>query len=132
MKTLLLKNAHLVDPRHGVDDELDLLIVDGGKGQLSMAVDVLKSFDLEKEVPLAGLAKREEELFVPGNSRSIWLDRRSQSLYLVQRVRDEAHRFANEGHRNEIHPAAKGEPRIVIGHFGQIAMLIQLHRADEF
>jgi excinuclease ABC subunit C len=77
----------------------DLLIVDGGKGQLSMAVDVLKEFGLENEVPLTGLAKQEEELFVPGSSRSILLPRRSEALYLVQRVRDEAHRFANEGHR---------------------------------
>jgi excinuclease ABC subunit C len=77
----------------------DLLIVDGGKGQLSMAVDVLREFGLENEVPLTGLAKREEELFVPGRSDSILLDRRSQGLFLVQRVRDEAHRFANEGHR---------------------------------
>ncbi len=77
----------------------DLLIVDGGKGQLSMAIDVLKEFGLENEVPLTGLAKQEEELFVPGSSRSILLSRRSEALYLVQRVRDEAHRFANEGHR---------------------------------
>ena len=78
----------------------DLLIVDGGKGQLSMAKDVLAEFDLVDEVPLAGLAKQEEELFIPGKSQSVLLPRRSQSLYLVQRVRDEAHRFANEGHRN--------------------------------
>ncbi|MCA9950975.1 MAG: excinuclease ABC subunit UvrC [Anaerolineales bacterium] len=78
----------------------DLLIVDGGKGQLSMAREVLAEFDLVDEVPLAGLAKQEEELFVPGRSKSVLLPRRSQSLYLVQRVRDEAHRFANEGHRN--------------------------------
>ena len=77
----------------------DLLIVDGGKGQLAMAVEVLREFGLENEVPLAGLAKREEELFVPGRPQPILLDRRSQGLYLVQRVRDEAHRFANEGHR---------------------------------
>lgn len=77
----------------------DLLIVDGGKGQLAMAVEVLEQFGLENEVPLTGLAKREEELFVPGQSQSILLDRRSEGLYLVQRVRDEAHRFANEGHR---------------------------------
>lgn len=77
----------------------DLLIVDGGKGQLAMAVDVLRQFGLEKEVPLAGLAKQEEELFVPGKSASILLPRRSEGLYLVQRVRDEAHRFANTGHR---------------------------------
>ena len=78
----------------------DLLIVDGGKGQLAMAMDVLRQFDLENEVPLAGLAKQEEELFMSGQSASILLPRRSEGLYLVQRVRDEAHRFANTGHRN--------------------------------
>ncbi|MFZ0544662.1 MAG: excinuclease ABC subunit UvrC [Candidatus Promineifilaceae bacterium] len=77
----------------------DLLIVDGGKGQLTMAREVLHAFKLEDEVPLAALAKQEEELFVPGRPASILLPRRSEGLYLVQRVRDEAHRFANEGHR---------------------------------
>jgi excinuclease ABC subunit C len=77
----------------------DLLIVDGGKGQLAMAREVLRDFKLEGEVPLAALAKQEEELFVPGRLGSILLPRRSEGLYLVQRVRDEAHRFANEGHR---------------------------------
>ncbi|MEW5987814.1 MAG: excinuclease ABC subunit UvrC [Chloroflexota bacterium] len=77
----------------------DLLIVDGGKGQLSTAVEVLQAFDLLNEVPVVGLAKQEEELFMPGRVESILLPRRSQALYLVQRVRDEAHRFANEGHR---------------------------------
>ncbi|HSM56447.1 MAG TPA: excinuclease ABC subunit UvrC [Candidatus Sulfomarinibacteraceae bacterium] len=77
----------------------DLLIVDGGKGQLSMAQEVLAQFDLEDEVPLAALAKQDEELFVPGKELSVRLPRRSEALYLVQRVRDEAHRFANTGHR---------------------------------
>ena len=78
----------------------DLLIVDGGKGPVERwRWRCWREFDLQDEVPLAGLAKREEELFVPGNSESILLSRRSQALYLVQRVRDEAHRFANEGHR---------------------------------
>jgi excinuclease ABC subunit C len=77
----------------------DLLIVDGGKGQLSVALEVLKAFDLEQEVPLAALAKQEEEIFRPGMIRSVILPRRSEALFLVQRVRDEAHRFANQGHR---------------------------------
>jgi excinuclease ABC subunit C len=51
-------------------------------------------------VPLAALAKQEEELFTPGKIRSVRLPERSEALYLVQRVRDEAHRFANQGHRN--------------------------------
>lgn len=76
----------------------DLLIVDGGKGQLSVAVAVLKEFDLLR-VPVAGLAKQREEIFVPGRPRPILLPRRSQGLFLVQRVRDEAHRFAITHHR---------------------------------
>jgi excinuclease ABC subunit C len=77
----------------------DLLIVDGGKGQLGVAVEVLREFDLFGRVPVAGLAKQQEELFLPGRSHSILLPRRSQGLYLVQRVRDEAHRFALQHHR---------------------------------
>ena len=77
-----------------------MLIVDGGKGQLSRAVEVLQRFDLLDKVPIAGLAKQNEELFVPGRSSSIMLPRHSQGLYLVQRVRDEAHRFAITSHRN--------------------------------
>jgi len=78
----------------------DLLIVDGGKGQLGRAVTVLERFDLLGKVPVAGLAKQQEELFTPGRESSILLPRQSQSLYLIQRVRDEAHRFAITSHRN--------------------------------
>ncbi len=77
----------------------DLLIVDGGKGQLSVAVEVLREFDLFGQVPVAGLAKREEEIFLPGRARPVLLPRRSQGLFLLQRVRDEAHRFAITHHR---------------------------------
>ena len=77
----------------------DLLLIDGGKGQLKMGLEVLEEFGLLDEVPVAALAKQEEEIFVPGRDHSVYLSRRSEALYLVQRVRDEAHRFANEGHR---------------------------------
>jgi excinuclease ABC subunit C len=77
----------------------DLLLVDGGKGQLSRAVSVLEQYGLREVVPVAGLAKQNEELFVPNRSRPILLPRQSQGLYLVQRVRDEAHRFAITAHR---------------------------------
>jgi excinuclease ABC subunit C len=77
----------------------DLLLVDGGIGQLAVAVDVLESFDLMGVVPMAALAKRREELFLPGQRKAVVLPRRSQSLFLVQRVRDEAHRFAVQHHR---------------------------------
>lgn len=77
----------------------DLLLVDGGKGQLSRAVKILEEYNLLDRVPVAGLAKQEEELFVPGKHESIFLERHSQGLYLIQRIRDEAHRFAITAHR---------------------------------
>jgi excinuclease ABC subunit C len=76
----------------------DLVIVDGGKGQLSAATGVLADLDLG-ELPVAGLAKRFEELFVPGRSDPIVLPAKAPALYLVQRIRDEAHRFAITYHR---------------------------------
>ncbi len=78
----------------------DLVIVDGGKGQLRVAVDVLNEFDLLGAVPVVGLAKQREELFLPGQSNPILLPRDAESLYLVQRIRDEAHRFAVSYHRD--------------------------------
>ncbi len=79
----------------------DLVIIDGGKGQLSRAVDVLKRFDLLDEVPIVGLAKQREEIFFPGKSESLILPRHSQALYLVQRIRDEAHRYGITAHRKK-------------------------------
>jgi excinuclease ABC subunit C len=77
----------------------DLLIVDGGKGQLGVAVEVLERYGLLEQVPVVGLAKQREEIFVPGRRDPIFLPRRSQGLYLLQRIRDEAHRFALAHHR---------------------------------
>jgi excinuclease ABC subunit C len=75
----------------------DLVIVDGGKGQLNAAIGALEEVDMQ--VSICGLAKENEELFVPGRSESILLPRDSQALFLVQRIRDEAHRFAVTFHR---------------------------------
>ncbi|MEO8229066.1 MAG: excinuclease ABC subunit UvrC [Chloroflexota bacterium] len=88
----------------GSEEELrwrlpDLVIVDGGKGQVSAAAEVLAELGLE-DLPLAGLAKEREELFLPGQSEPILLPPTSQALYLVQRLRDEAHRFAITYHRD--------------------------------
>jgi len=77
----------------------DLVIVDGGKGQLSAAVAVMDDLGIT-DVPLSGLAKRFEEIHLPGQSAPVVLPRRSQALYLVQRIRDEAHRFAITYHRD--------------------------------
>lgn len=79
----------------------DLIIIDGGKGQLGVATEVLKSFDLAHIVPVVSLAKQEEEVFVPGKADSVILPRRSQAFYLVQRVRDEAHRYGITSHRRQ-------------------------------
>nr|MBC7244992.1 excinuclease ABC subunit UvrC [Chloroflexota bacterium] len=76
----------------------DLVIVDGGKGQLSAALEVMGEMGVE-HIPAIGLAKQREEVFVPGRSDPILLPRDSEALYLLQRVRDEAHRFAIGYHR---------------------------------
>ncbi len=76
----------------------DLILIDGGKGQLNAAMEVLAECGLD-HLPVFGLAKQEEEIFVPGQDRSIRLPRDSQGLHLVQRIRDEAHRFAVTAHR---------------------------------
>jgi excinuclease UvrABC nuclease subunit len=97
---------------HGTDDDAagrgaggawgvfpDLVIIDGGKGQLSAAVEVMDSLELS-EIPIVGLAKEREEIFQKRSPEPVILPRNSQGLYLVQRVRDEAHRFAITYHRN--------------------------------
>lgn len=76
----------------------DLIIVDGGKGQLSAALEVREELGLN-DLPMVGLAKEREELFLPGRSDPVVLPRDSQGLYLVQRIRDEAHRFALAYHQ---------------------------------
>ena len=78
----------------------NLIIIDGGKGQLSAALEVLDEFELRDAIPIVGLAKREEEIFLPDQSEPVILPRKSQGLFLVQRVRDEAHRFGVTYHRN--------------------------------
>lgn len=84
----------------------NLLIVDGGKGQLGVAMEVLAEFGLTEVAPVAGLAKQREELFLPGRAEGILLAPGSQGLFLVQRIRDEAHRFAITFHRQKRSQAA--------------------------
>ena len=77
----------------------DLIMIDGGKGQLSAAVEVLQEFALDN-IPIIGLAKQQEEIFRPGQSQSLRLPHDSSALQLLQRVRDEAHRFGLTFHRS--------------------------------
>lgn len=76
-----------------------LLLVDGGKGQLGVAVRVLQELGLDEEIPTASLAKRLEEVFIPGQADPVRLPRQSEALYMLQRIRDESHRFAITFHR---------------------------------
>ena len=99
-----------ISERDNVDEEREsrpkkfayppqLLLVDGGKGQLGVAIEVVNELGLADEIPLAAIAKRFEEIYVPGRSEPIRIPRGSDSLFLLQRIRDEAHRFANTFHR---------------------------------
>ena len=100
-------SAYLADRQRPVDERQgkfayppQLLVVDGGKGQLSSAVKVLDELGLRGEIPVVSLAKQFEEVFVPGRSESIRLPRQSEALFMLQRIRDESHRFAVTYHRS--------------------------------
>ncbi len=77
-----------------------LIIIDGGKGQLSAALDALDALNLRGKMAIVGVAKRLEEIYFPGDSIPLYLDKRSESLKLIQQLRDEAHRFGITHHRN--------------------------------
>jgi excinuclease ABC subunit C len=89
-------------PRPRADESFaalpDLVIIDGGKGQLSAVLDVMREMGV-KQIPTVGLAKQHEEIYVQDVSEPVVLPRNSEALYLVQRIRDEAHRFAITYHR---------------------------------
>jgi excinuclease ABC subunit C len=76
----------------------DLVIIDGGRGHLTAATEIMRSLDLQT-IPICSLAKQQEEVFLPHVAESVMLQRGSQGLYLLQRIRDEAHRFAITYHR---------------------------------
>lgn len=76
-----------------------LVVIDGGKGQLSSAVEALQELGIYGKMPIIGIAKRLEEIYFPGDSYPIHIDKKSESLKLLQRIRDEAHRFAITFHR---------------------------------
>ncbi|HEY4652009.1 MAG TPA: excinuclease ABC subunit UvrC [Pontibacter sp.] len=78
-----------------------LIIIDGGKGQLSFAVKALKDLNIWGKVAIVGIAKRLEEIFYPGDNLPLYIDKKSESLRLIQRIRDEAHRFAITFHRSK-------------------------------
>ncbi len=94
MKELLDKRFKMID----VDEEPDLIVIDGGKGQLGMACQVLEEYNLS-HIPIIGLAKEFEEIYIPNSSRPLIIPKDSSALHLLQQVRDESHRFAITYHR---------------------------------
>ncbi len=97
MKEVLSRRlARLGEPKW---EKPDLIIIDGGKGQLSSVMQIVEEFGVSG-IDFVSLAKREEEVFLPHQSESILLPRESNALYLIQRIRDEAHRFAITFHRD--------------------------------
>ena len=121
-----------IKPDRAFNNLPDLLIIDGGKGQLSRTIKVLKEFQLEAQVPAAGLAKQNEEIYLPEKPHPILLPQKSQGFYLIQRIRDEAHRFAITSHRKKrlkkgLASQLEAVPGIgpvkrkaLLGHFGSV------------
>ena len=103
LQRLVLASTEESKPGGKVDPSFsalpDLILVDGGKGQLNRAVEVLAEFDLLDTIPIAGLAKKYEEVFLPEEDYPVRFDKNSPGLHLLQRSRDEAHRFAITAHR---------------------------------
>ncbi len=109
----------------------DLMMVDGGKGQLSIAVEVLRQHKLENQ-PIIGLAKKLEEVFIPHKSAPVYIPRNSPALNLLKRVRDEAHRFAITYHRklrkkrtikselDDIPGVGPSRRKVLLKHFGSV------------
>ena len=94
MKELLTRRLKLIES----DPEPDLIVIDGGKGQLGMACDVLEELNLT-HIPIIGLAKEFEEIYLPNSKRPVVIPKNNKALHLLQRVRDESHRFAITYHR---------------------------------
>src|SRR5205085_663528 len=113
----------------------NLVVIDGGKGQLAAALAAMQAFDLPR-VAVIALAKREEEVFVPGGARPVVLSRHDPGLQLLQRIRDEAHRFAVGFHRqrresrgfaslfDELEGVGPARRRALLNHFGSVDAML--------
>ncbi len=117
----------------------DLVIIDGGKGQLGAALEAIEELGLKQQIKLVGLAKRLEELYKPGFSKSLILSRRSLALKLVQQLRDEAHRFGLSHHRNRRSKNALGSeldqikglgPKTIATLFNEFQTISNMKSAD--
>ena len=97
----------------------DLIVIDGGKGQLSSAYKILKELNLEHKISMIGIAKRLEEIFSPNDSIPLYLDKSSETLKIIQNARNEAHRFGITHHRNRRSNAAYHSELESIAGFGE-------------
>ena len=101
------------------EDLPQLIIVDGGKGQLSSGVKALETLGLRGKIAIVGIAKRLEEIYYPGDSIPLYLDKKSESLKIIQQLRNEAHRFGITFHRNKRSTAALGTELDMITGIGE-------------
>ena len=120
----------------------ELIIVDGGKGQLSSAVKSLDKLKLRGKVAIVGIAKRLEEIYFPGDSIPLYLDKRSESLKLIQQLRDEAHRFSITHHRKQREKNILGTSldkiegigpktvELLISHFGSVKKVMEAKKEE--
>ncbi|MAW21465.1 MAG: excinuclease ABC subunit C [Flavobacteriales bacterium] len=120
----------------------ELIVIDGGKGQLSSAVKSLDKLNLRERISIIGIAKRLEEIYFPGDSIPLYLDKRSQSLKLIQQLRNEAHRFGISHHRkkraknslstslDKLNGIGPKTVELLISHFGSVKKVKEAKKED--
>ena len=120
----------------------ELIVIDGGKGQLSSAVKSLEKLNLRGKIAIIGIAKRLEEIYFPGDSIPLYLDKRSESLKLIQQLRDEAHRFSITHHRKQrgknslgtsldkINGIGPKTVELLIAHFGSVKQVMKAEKEE--
>ena len=124
------------------EDLPELIVIDGGKGQLSAAVKSLEKLKLRGKIAIIGIAKRLEEIYFPGDRLPLYLDKRSESLKLIQQLRDEAHRFGITHHRNKrskislenslakIEGIGPKTVQLLITHFGSVKQVMEANKDE--
>jgi excinuclease ABC subunit C len=120
----------------------ELIVIDGGKGQLSSAVKSLDKLRLRNRIAIIGIAKRLEEIYFPGDSVPLYLDKRSESLRLIQQLRDEAHRFGIIHHRKQRNKDSLGTSldiiegvglktvELLMSHFGSVKQVMEAKKEE--
>jgi excinuclease ABC subunit C len=119
-----------------------LIVIDGGKGQLSSALNSLEKLDLRGKVTIIGIAKKLEEIYYPGDPLPLYLDKRSETLRVIQQIRDEAHRFGITHHRKrrnkgtikseltEIKGISSGTAKKLLSHFKSVKRIKEVSEEE--